>query len=119
LFSGDVADVAGHLRVVSAEADAEGGLESGGGVEAVLAFEDGVAEAGDAAGDAVEIGVGWSGVWVRFRGVEDHLAGGGVAGDFVEIAVGEGAPIAFGLFVELVEVVSDLAADALEVCGAL
>lgn len=41
--------------VMSAKADAERRVQVVGGVEGVLAFEDGSTEAGEAAGDAIKI----------------------------------------------------------------
>jgi len=104
--------------VIAAEADPEGGVEVVGGVEGVLAFEDGAAETGDAAGDAVEIGVGRAVVEVRFGTAEDHFPAGGVAGEVVDVLVAEIVPVSVGPIIEFVEVVGDFGADGLEIGAA-
>jgi len=95
--------VFGAAMVFCAEADAEGVFELGGGVEGVLAFEDGAADAGETAGDAVDVAVGWSGMAIGREVFEDGFAVRGIAGELPEIPVTEGLPLALvggGLFVE-------------------
>ena len=110
----DVAFLGAGLVLV-AEADAEGVVEVGGGVERVLAFEDGATDAGQAAGDAGDVGVGWSFVAIRRETFENGFAVSGVSGKVPELVHTEGMPLALILGCLLVECFGKVVSDGREV----
>lgn len=92
-----------------AKADAEGAAQVEVRIEGVLPLEDCSARADDPAGDTLQVGSGGPGVR------EEELAVGRVVGAVLEDFRGECVPVAFGLRVELVEVVGHLEADMLQI----
>lgn len=105
----------GAAVLFAAEADAEGVVEVVGGVERVLSFEDGAADAGESAGDAIDVGVGGAVVAIGRKIFEDRFAVGGISGEAPEVVHAERMPLALVLWSLFVEGVGDVVADGGEV----
>jgi hypothetical protein len=105
----------GAAVVFAAEADAEGVVEVVGGVERVLSFEDGAADAGESAGDAIDVGVGRAVVAIGRKIFEDRFAVGGISSEAPEVVHAERMPLALVLWSLFVERVGDVVADGGEV----